>query len=386
MSKVGLPDIDPVIHKTNNNHKDDDEFESASQAIDEDANEEVSKVDEPSTSLPSSPVSTPKPLEGNTDPKTSSGISAPAAIKPQVGLTGKGKIIRTGTKEIVQKQTPPVGIDRMWCPKAKCSVTAICQTCQRRFLIILTIGRSASTTLTWTLNLLPGVRMSGEDQGLLMNLMNFEREKLKYPFEMKSSNRFGAFDHNPIPEGSLACAYQKMVEAIDPPCYKDCTGTSKRVSPEDEAKEIVGFKTIKFLDSKVPAKEAAAFLLSHFPCARFIVNYSSDAEKQAQSQIRAFHGKNDVDARAKVIERSADYLIRTAKEIGDQAIVVDSAAWTKNITVLNDAVKWLGFVDCDFPKPLELNTAASEGTGSSYGHNLRYIPMNPKCRYQPSSS
>ena len=285
----------------------------------------------------------------------------------------------------VTSQTPT--IDRSWCPKATCHSNVICATCQRRFLIILTLGRSASTTLTWTLNYLPGVRMSGEEQGLLTVLMDFEQVKLTSPFEMvvQAKNRYGAFDHNPIPSGSLACASQKMVEAINPPCFEKCTEPSKLVSPKDEANEIVGFKTIKFVNQRVAPKAAADFLLRHFPCARFIVNYSSDAKHQAQSQIRAFKVKTSVDAKADVIEHQASYLMNVAKEIGDQAIVIDSAQWTKNITVLNNAVEWLGFTDCAFPKPLELNTGASAGSGSSYSHSLKHLSMNPKCRYTGST-
>jgi len=287
----------------------------------------------------------------------------------------------------LQPQSPAPTVDRSWCPKAVCHSNVICMTCQRRFLIILTLGRSASTTLTWTLNYLPGVRMSGEEQGLLGVLMDFEQVKLSRPYEMavQAKNRYGAFDHNTIPDGSLACASQKMVEAINPPCFKNCSETSKLVLPKDEASEIVGFKTIKFVNQSVAPKDAADFLLRHFPCARFIVNYSSDAKHQAESQIRAFKATTSVDAKADVIEHQAAYLMNVAKEIGDQAIVIDSAQWTKNITVLNEAVEWLGFTDCAFPRPLQLNTGATAGSGSPYSHSLIHLWMNPKCRYAGST-
>ena len=157
------------------------------------------------------------------------------------------------------------------------------------------------------------------------------------------------------------------------------------VLPQDEASEIVGFKTIKkFVYQAVAPDVAADFLLRHFPCSRFIVNYSSDAKHQAESQtIRAFKNKTaSVDAKVKAIERQAAYyLMNVAKEIGDQAIVIDSAQWTKNITVLkNKAVEWLGFSDCAFPKSLQLNTGATQGSGSSYSHSLKHLSMNPKCR------
>ena len=35
-----------------------------------------------------------------------------------------------------------------WCPSANCTNTDLCHPCQRRFLILIAMGRSASTTLT----------------------------------------------------------------------------------------------------------------------------------------------------------------------------------------------------------------------------------------------
>jgi len=50
-----------------------------------------------------------------------------------------------------------------WCPNAICPNSDLCHPCRRRFLILIATGRSASTTLTYMLNSLPGIRMSGEN-------------------------------------------------------------------------------------------------------------------------------------------------------------------------------------------------------------------------------
>jgi hypothetical protein len=228
--------------------------------------------------------------------------------------------------------------------------------------------------------------MSGEEQGLLNLLMDFETNSLRSPFKMTvpPNGRYGAFDHNPIPPGSLACASQKMVEAINPPCFEKCTETSKYVSRENEPLEIVGFKTIKVRNVAIPARQTAEYLTSHFPCTRFLINYSSNVTHQAESQTRAFR-KTDAEAQKERIQSEAEYLMKVAKEIGDQAMVIDSAKWTINIAILNKAVEWLGFTDCAFPRPLELNTGATAGTGTSYSHSLKKIPMNPNCRYTGGS-
>jgi len=39
-------------------------------------------------------------------------------------------------------------IDYQWCPEAICFDSVLCEPCRRRFLIVLTTGRAASTTLT----------------------------------------------------------------------------------------------------------------------------------------------------------------------------------------------------------------------------------------------
>jgi hypothetical protein len=54
-----------------------------------------------------------------------------------------------------------------WCRNSVCNNSQLCKPCQRRFLIIFTVGRSASTTLTWMMDSLPGIRMSGENNDLL---------------------------------------------------------------------------------------------------------------------------------------------------------------------------------------------------------------------------
>lgn len=177
-----------------------------------------------------------------------------------------------------------------------------------------------------------------------------------------------------------------MVEAMNPPCFKDCTATSKFVRPEEEGEEIIGFKTIKFVDLKVTPKKAADFLTSHFPCARFIINYSSNVTRQAESQIRAFRQKSaSVENKVNFLEHQAAYLFKVANEIGDQAMLLDSAQWTNNITVLNEAVEWLGFTDCAFPRPLALNTGGTSESGNPYSHSVKKLRMHPECRYTGSN-
>ncbi len=53
-----------------------------------------------------------------------------------------------------------------WCPYAICRNSPSCTPCNRRYLLIVANGRSGSSTLLRMLNLLPRIRLSGENNGV----------------------------------------------------------------------------------------------------------------------------------------------------------------------------------------------------------------------------
>ena len=296
---------------------------------------------------------------------------------------------RTTGKPTKSPQAPPTGgpvpylppIDRAWCPKAVCSNSPMCQPCQRRFLMVITNGRSASTTLTWMLDSLPGVRMGGENHDVLQNIKDMMNATFYGPmrtsFSITSKNT--PWYHNPIPAGALACVSQKMIETIVPPLLLNDTRF-----PSTEEHEISGFKTIRLFQRTPLARlsEMIEFLQEHFPCTRYIVNYRSDRQAQAASQTNTFT-KNitDKDPLDKVVNRldhEVQWLFQFAKLMGeDRARIIDSSIWTEDVSELNKAVRWLGFDEsCAFEKNLELNTK------NRFGHvGPTTLKMNPQCRY-----
>ena len=275
----------------------------------------------------------------------------------------------------------PPAIDRAWCPRAVCSNSPMCQPCQRRFLMVITNGRSASTTLTWMLDSLPGVRMGGENNDVLQNIKDLMNATFHGPMKIKSftQNKNTPWYHNPIPPGALSCVSQKMVETIVPPLLLNDTHF-----PPNEAQTIIGFKTIRLFQRTPKARlpEMVAFLQEHFPCTRYIVNHRSDLQEQAESQTKTFKkDKADVNNLDKVVNRldhEVEWLFEFAKQMGeDRARIIDSSIWTEDVSELNKAVRWLGFHEsCAFQKILELNT--KNGYGSQGPKTLK---MNPKCRY-----
>jgi len=271
-----------------------------------------------------------------------------------------------------------------WCPGAVCHDSDVCHPCQRRFLIVIATGRSASTTLTHMLGSLPGIRMSGENYnmlGLIRNLFDTIHKHVHPDVAMKD-----AWAHNPVPKGAFACAAQHMMETINPTLFQE----NSTLLTKDDSQTIIGFKTIRFAarvdhasnDVQETDEELAEVMVEFtkdtLPCARIIVDIRSDTVLQAESMKEkqgfieelAIKGAEDLD------ERNAR-LREIAVRFGDQAYFLDSTEWTKNISVLNAAVEWLGFhQSCFFRELLELNT---RGTG--YDHGRTELKADPNCRY-----
>ncbi len=289
-------------------------------------------------------------------------------------------------------------VDRSWCPEATCLVSPVCDPCRRRFLIIITNGRSASTTLTWMLGSLPGVRMGGENNNALLNIKTLIDKTTAPPFKLRptANAKYSAWNHNPIPNGSLACMAQNIIETIVPPVLMN----SSHLYPKEQD-EIVGFKTVRLVrDIKATELPVVAnFLKEWFPCARFIINYRSEVVKQALSQKKAFvsQSKDGIDVLVKRISSEVERLKALADLLGNQSMTLDSSRWTKDVEELNKAVQWLGFGKrCSFSKLMKLNTGLAKqpavqgkykfnqikkSSSAAYQHSDTMMDLDPHCQY-----
>jgi hypothetical protein len=256
-----------------------------------------------------------------------------------------------------------------WCPHATCLDSDICHPCSRRYLIILATGRSASTTLTWMMNELPGVRMSGENNDELHKIHNMIQNIATLTEFKDSTNQHTAWGHNEVPAGAYACVAQKMIETINPP--KMIQG--KKIY--DDSNTIVGFKTIRG-DGNGKVEETVDFLTRYYPCARFLVNIRSDIGAQADSLKHTWAETSKKDDLSNELKMRNARLQHMAELLGEQAYLLDSTEWTRNVSKLNDAIKWLGFTGCSFTELLEFNT---EGNG--YGTGRIFSPLSKACRY-----
>jgi hypothetical protein len=250
-----------------------------------------------------------------------------------------------------------------WCPNAQCKGTPLCYPCQRRWLIILTTGRSASTTLTEMMARLPGVRITGENNNLVDR---FESLLKGWPEEMIKGNA-PAWFHNPIPEESWSCASQTVFTTANSPKL------SNGELLESDEKTILGFKEIRLFVNE-NKKKSGSFLyptqvqeiakakvetLNYlFPCSRFVVNYRSDMNSQLDSWKKQFNATNTTDT-ARILQVENDLLHSFHMLMGpsQRSFLLDSSEWTRNTDSINEMIEWLGFSpQCHFKEALEYNT------------------------------
>ena len=102
----------------------------------------------------------------------------------------------------------------------------------------------------------------------------------------------------------------------------------------------MGFKAIR-LHGNEHVNRTARFLRESFPCARYLVNYKSpEAVKDSFDKVGFIKEGVPLDE----VQRYVDL----TKQIGEalpesQTRFLDSEQWTKNIAILNEVVKWMGY-------------------------------------------
>ena len=84
-----------------------------------------------------------------------------------------------------------------------------CNLCHHRFLILLALGRTASTTLTWTLDAgLPGLRMAGENNGVINQLYDVFTHSIAYPNYVKGTAKPNTpWGHGPLRNNDTCLLY-----------------------------------------------------------------------------------------------------------------------------------------------------------------------------------
>jgi hypothetical protein len=230
--------------------------------------------------------------------------------------------------------------------------------------------------LTNMLDLLPGVRMAGENNAhLAFGLLAVQNLEETDAFKLDSQEEIvGPWRHHPIPKQSYACPIQHLYEGINPPPENKLD----KVQKYDDSDTILGFKTVRLHGQEFPDdwQYVADYLMQNFPCARFIINIRSDVERQVESWNKNFASELDGDE-VRYYNRK---LSQTAAYMGqDRARLLDMLEWSKRdnsgVVVLNDLIEWLGFVDCKYKTLLHSNK-------NGYGVDRNDFSLGPNCRYQ----
>jgi len=278
-----------------------------------------------------------------------------------------------------------------YCPEARCEVSEVCRPCDRRFLFEIALGRSGSTSLFDAINLLPGIRLSGENNGMMLGLIEIIdrlEEGVWWNRTYGMGTMLHSFSHNYIPEGSFACPAQRFVDALDPP---------DRTQNIDDSKTILGFKTIRMhkwltIRYKDVTREKLFWrfnlVLKLFPCSRFIINIRSDVSAQYESMKREFHdainhSPEDFQMRNQMLNRLAEHLGQK------RAYLMYMEQWDKDPKYLQRMARWLGYRNCNFTDSIPHDNKASEVSEEILTEKTGYFndvksssrSLGDKCRY-----
>jgi len=273
--------------------------------------------------------------------------------------------------------------EHSWCPSASCHNSPTCSPCNRRYLFIVATGRSGSTTLLQMLNFLPNMRLSGENNNelyiasLLASNLKKSSSSMAYDEEVE-----GAWMHHKIPTQAMACPIQHVVSTLTPPPSEvlHAVNETGALSVEDyDQSTILGLKAVRIQKSEWSPIEAAAFFKESFPCSRIVVNIRSDTKSQAASTTKLGWSKNP-SAAVEGLVRETEFLAEFAENLGaDTARLIDMTMWTKNISVLNDLLDWLGYKNCHFKHIVHANHYGANHDG--YGEDWSNPKIGDGCHY-----
>ena len=242
------------------------------------------------------------------------------------------------------------------------------------------------------INLLPNVRLSGENNNELyiaslleknLQIRDFAGLRSKVP--ARPTNY--AWQHNEIPEQSMACTIQKVLHTINPPPEEIQqqiinNETSGITLDGYETSQIIGAKMIRIQVGDWTPLEGAEFFKYNFPCAKYIINTRLNTDNQATSMKR-FLGKYGATSHKETrnkIKRHNDFLTQFAQHMGEEkSRLIFMENWTNNVTQWNEVVEWLGFQNCQYDKVLHNNK-------NGYEQDNSRIEMGGGCQAPPIGS
>lgn len=242
------------------------------------------------------------------------------------------------------------------------------------------------------INLLPNVRLSGENNNELYIASLLEKNLQTKDFaglrsKVPASPTNYAWQHNEIPEQSMACTIQKVLHTINPPPEEIQqqlinNETSGITLDGYETSQIIGAKMIRIQVGDWTPLEGAEFFKYNFPCAKYIINTRLNTDNQATS-MKSFLGKYGATSHKETrnkIKRHNDFLTQFAQHMGEEkSRLIFMENWTNNVTQWNEVVEWLGFQNCQYDKVLHNNK-------NGYEQDNSRIEMGGGCQAPPIGS
>ena len=230
---------------------------------------------------------------------------------------------------------------------------ASCNLCSNEWVFILSTGRAGSTSTLESLNAIPGVHLSGENQASLQaaaDLFGRHEEVKRRASTIGTASELAAIADGNADEHELLCIMQNW--------FRDLVGG-------DPGDYVLGFKELVTLPSQAtvhdggkdhhrhrpPARHLAigsdgtpgwlTFLDRLFPCARIVFNTRDDTAAQAKSAFHKTQGTTLQDL---------NVLNAAVKQLHKRRGVAASFHITKeqlSPTAYTQLAKWLG-LDCQF--------------------------------------
>ena len=194
---------------------------------------------------------------------------------------------------------------------------APCDIKQQKWIIILATGRSGSTTILSMVNLLPGVRITGEQDGLMVSFMDMRNH-----FRKLRKMRGTSWTHTRrATEDSLVyCMAQEWVKSDTP-----YTNRSEKLLR-------YGFKEIRYSDVEI-----LGFISDAFPNAQFIISYRQNIAAQLSSASKAF----PQPFTSKVFDARTNTLLEWANKRPDKVFEMPLESFS--LETFSNLYKWLGF-------------------------------------------
>lgn len=260
-----------------------------------------------------------------------------SVLKENVGMESKMRRSLSSDLNVMEKRVfaelrrhevaiKPQGVGT----KSRSKSSALCDLCKdTNFVFIISNGgRTGSTTLMDMLNQVPEVFISGENRGLLKVLSKAYNISL----QLQSSVEH-VYVHGFISEPELLCEVQNWIRTII------------GVPPQVETPKIIGFKDLVkiFTGNSTHVDEeneisTIRFLKKAFPCAKFIVNYRQNYNRQYQ-----FKWNKNV-----LLRKSASFLHRWANEDENDETAVVFPLERFSVAAFNELLKWIGITGCKY--------------------------------------